>query len=81
MKNRNTKNKIFFGFSIKILFIISFLDIELSKKVAFVSEYFEYTDKDLSKNKLIRTIPKELSDNDKKSSPNGNKLYQICGTI
>ena len=58
-----------------------FLDIELSKKVAFVSEYFEYTDKDLSKNKLIRTIPKELSDNDKKSSPNGNKLYQICGTI
>ena len=58
-----------------------FVDCNLSKKVAFVSEYFNYTDKDLSKNKIIRTIPIDLSDKDKKSSPNGNRLYHICGTV
>lgn len=58
-----------------------FVDCDLSKKVAFISEYFDYQDKDLSKNKIIRTIPINLSDQEKKSSPNGSKLYQICGTI
>lgn len=58
-----------------------FVNCNLSKKVAFVSEYFNYTDKDLSKNKIIRTIPIDLSDKDKKSSPNGNRLYHICGTV
>tara|TARA_E500000178_G_C17034463_1_gene762541 strand:+ start:1095 stop:2426 length:1332 start_codon:yes stop_codon:yes gene_type:complete len=58
-----------------------FLDCDLSKKVAFISEYFKYEDIDLSKNKVIRTVPISLSDQDKKSSPNGSRLYQICGTI
>ena len=58
-----------------------FVNCDLSKKVAFISEYFDYQDKDLSKNKIIRTIPINLSDQEKKSSPNGSKLYQICGTI
>ena len=57
-----------------------FIKIDLPKKVIFVSEYFDYKNKDLIKNKIIRTIPIKLSDPDKKSSPNGNKLYQICGT-
>lgn len=58
-----------------------FLDIKLNKKVAFVSEFFKYQDNDLSKNKIVRTIPINLSDQEKKSSPIGSKLYQICGTI
>lgn len=57
-----------------------FVESNHSKKVVFVSEYFSYKDSELSKNKVIRTIPIDLSDKDKKSSPNGNKLYQICGT-
>ena len=57
-----------------------FVESNHSKKVVFVSEYFSYKDSELSKNKVIRTIPIDLSDKNKKSSPNGNKLYQICGT-
>ncbi len=57
-----------------------FINIKLPKKVIFVSEYFNYQNRDLIKNKIVRTIPISLSDQDKKSSPNGNKLYQICGT-
>jgi len=58
-----------------------FIKLDLPRKVIFISEYFNYTNKDIIKNKIVRTIPKNLSDTDKESSPNGSKLYQICGVV
>jgi GR25 family glycosyltransferase involved in LPS biosynthesis/uncharacterized protein (DUF1919 family) len=58
-----------------------FIKLDLPRKVIFISEYFKYTNKDIIKNKIVRTIPKNLSDADKESSPNGSKLYQICSVI